>query len=96
MFFNFEIAYKCSVYGNNSKSYIKFNTIIAYTCMALNIVGKGVVETPWTTPAPIGAALGCMDIKAGIMVIILIILDMLLYYPFFKLMEKQKLAEENS
>ena len=24
MFFNFEIAYKCSVYGNNSKSYIKF------------------------------------------------------------------------
>ena len=72
------------------------NTIIAYTCMALNIVGKGVVETPWTTPAPIGAALGCMDIKAGIMVIILIILDMLLYYPFFKLMEKQKLAEENS
>ena len=32
------------------------NTIIAYTCMALNIVGKGVVETPWTTPAPIGAA----------------------------------------
>lgn len=33
-----------------------------------------------------------MDIKAGIMVIILIILDMLLYYPFFKLMEKQKLA----
>ena len=40
------------------------NTIIAYTCMALNIVGKGVVETPWTTPAPIGAAFGCMDIKA--------------------------------
>ena len=24
MFFNFEIAYKCSVYGNDSKSYIKF------------------------------------------------------------------------
>ena len=24
MFFNFEIAYKCSVYGDNSKSYIKF------------------------------------------------------------------------
>lgn len=71
------------------------NSIIAYTCMALNIVGKGVIETPWTTPAPLGAALGCMDFKAGIMVIGLILLDMCLYYPFFKLLEKQKLLEEN-
>lgn len=70
------------------------NSIIAYTLMALNVVGKGVIETPWTTPAPLGAALGCMDIKAGIMVIGLILLDMLLYYPFFKLTEKQKLQEE--
>jgi cellobiose PTS system EIIC component len=72
------------------------NSIIAYACMALHIVGKGVIETPWTTPAPLGAALGCMDIKAGIMVIGLIILDMALYYPFVKLLEKQKLEEENS
>lgn len=71
------------------------NSIIAYACMAFHIVGKGVIETPWTTPAPLGAALGCMDIKAGILVIGLIILDMCLYYPFFKLMEKQKLDEEN-
>ena len=71
------------------------NSIIAYGLMALNIVGKGVIETPWTTPAPLGAALGCMDIKAGIMVIGLILIDIILYYPFFKLLEKQKLAEEN-
>lgn len=70
------------------------NSIVAYACMAFHIVGKGVVETPWTTPAPLGAALGCMDIKAGIMVIGLIILDMILYYPFVKLVEKQKLLEE--
>lgn len=48
------------------------------------------------TPAPLGAALGCMDIKAGIMVVGLIILDMALYYPFVKLLDKQKLEEENS
>lgn len=71
------------------------NSIIAYTLMAVGIVGKGVIETPWTTPAPLGAALGCMDWKAGIMVIGLIVLDMVLYYPFFKLVEKQKLVEEN-
>ena len=70
------------------------NSIIAYALMALNVVGKGVIETPWTTPAPLGAALSCMDVKAGIMVIGLILLDMLLYYPFFKLTEKQKLQEE--
>lgn len=64
------------------------NSIIAYTCMALHIVGKGVIETPWTTPAPLGAALGCMDIKAGIMVVGLILLDMALYYPFVKLLDK--------
>lgn len=71
------------------------NSIIAYGAMYFKIVGKGVIETPWTTPAPLGAALGCMDVKAGILVIGLIILDMILYYPFFKLMEKQKLEEEN-
>lgn len=70
------------------------NAIIAYTLMALNLVGRGVLETPWTTPAPIGAALGCMDWRAGVMVIGLIILDIILYYPFIKVYEKQKLAEE--
>ena len=48
------------------------------------------------TSTSLGAALGCMDVKAGIMVIGLIILDMALYYPFVKLLEKQKLEEENS
>ena len=70
------------------------NVIIAYLLMAANLVGRGVIETPWTTPAPIGAALGFMDWKAGVMVIGLIILDMILYYPFLKLYEKQKLSEE--
>ena len=72
------------------------NSIIAYTLMALHIVGKGVIETPWTTPAPLGAALGCMDIKAAFMVIALIIIDIVLYYPFFKLKKKKKLKEENA
>ena len=71
------------------------NSIIAYACMAFQIVGKGVIETPWTTPAPLGAALGCMDFRAAIMVIGLIVLDMCLYYPFFRLLEKQKLSEES-
>ena len=62
--------------------------------MAFHIVGKGIIETPWTTPAPLGAALGCMDFKAAIMVIGLIILDMVLYYPFFKMADNEALKEE--
>lgn len=72
------------------------NSVIAYVLMAIGIVGKGVIETPWTTPAPLGAALGCMDWKAGVMVIGLIILDMVLYYPFLKLVEKQKQTEQEA
>ncbi|MFV0396088.1 MAG: PTS sugar transporter subunit IIC [Coprobacillaceae bacterium] len=72
------------------------NSIIAYACMAMNIVGKGILETPWTTPAPLGAALGCMDWRAGVLVVILLFIDIAIYYPFFKLVEKQKLAEEAS
>ena len=72
------------------------NSIITYGAMYFGIVGKGIIETPWTTPAPLGAALSCMDIKAGILVIGLIVLDMVLYYPFLKLMDKQKLAEETA
>lgn len=70
------------------------NAVIAYTCMFFGVVGKGIVETPWTTPAPVGAALGTMDIRTGIMVIGLIILDIALYYPFFKVTDRQRLAEE--
>lgn len=40
MFFNFEIAYKCSVYGNNSKSYIKFNRNNNYLlCLIASCIG---------------------------------------------------------
>lgn len=71
------------------------NSIVAYGLMNFGLVGRGVIETPWTTPAPLGAALGCMDWRAGVMVLGLIVLDIVLYYPFFKLVERQKLQEES-
>ena len=30
---------------------------VSYTHLAFQIVGKGVIETPWTTPAPLGLSL---------------------------------------
>lgn len=70
------------------------NAVIGYFLMKVDIISKGIVETPWTTPAPLGAALGTMDIKAGILVVALIVLDIILYYPFFRLYDQQKVREE--
>lgn len=70
------------------------NAIISYICTASGIIGKMFIETPWTTPAPIGAILSSMDIKAGILVLILIAIDYVIYYPFFKVYEKSLLRSE--
>lgn len=72
------------------------NALIAYFCMATNVVSKMFIETPWTTPAPIGAALSSMDIRAGILVLFLILIDYVMYYPFFKSYEKLLLQNEES
>lgn len=71
------------------------NAISGYVFMYFGWIGKGFVETPWTTPAPVGAALGTMDIRAGLFVLGLIVLDMVLYYPFFKVLDQQSLITEN-
>ncbi|MFD2306947.1 PTS sugar transporter subunit IIC [Enterococcus termitis] len=65
------------------------NSIAGYLFMYFGWIGKGFVETPWTTPAPIGAALGTMDIRAGLFVIGLIVLDLLIYFPFFRVLDQQ-------
>lgn len=70
------------------------NAIVGYLFMNMNWIGRGVAETPWTTPAPIGAALGTMDFRAGLLVIGLLAADLLLYFPFFRVMDMQKFKEE--
>lgn len=73
------------------------NAVIAYTVLKLDIVSKGISLVPWTAPAPIGAAwLTGWDWRAPILMILLAILSTIIYYPFFKMYEKQLLAEEAS
>lgn len=45
--------------------------------------------------APLGASLSTMDIKAGIWIILLIIIDILIWLPFFKVYKKQVLENTN-
>lgn len=73
------------------------NAIIAYTAVDLGIVGMSVAITPWTTPAIIGASWGAgWTLAPALLVMGLIILDLFIYLPFFKMYEKQLLDQESA
>lgn len=51
---------------------------------------------PWTTPAPIGIVLGCgLGLLCVIYVLCALLLDFLIYYPFFRVYDGLKVQEEN-
>ncbi|MDD7044699.1 MAG: lactose-specific PTS transporter subunit EIIC [Anaerococcus sp.] len=51
---------------------------------------------PWTTPAPLGMLLGLnFQALAFILIVVLIVVDFIIYYPFFRVYDKQILEEEN-
>lgn len=70
------------------------NCVISYLCTASGLVAKFFIETPWTTPAPIAAALSAMNITPGILVLVLVAVDYVIYYPFFKVFEKSLIESE--
>ncbi|WP_270267398.1 PTS sugar transporter subunit IIC [Enterococcus casseliflavus] len=65
-----------------------FNAIVTYLCMSWGVVGKTFAVFSWQMPSPIGAFLSTMDWRAIVLVLILIILDGMMYYPFLKVYEK--------
>lgn len=52
------------------------------------------VAIPWTTPTIISGAL-VSGPRGAILQVVLIIISLIIYYPFFKMIEKQKIREEN-
>ncbi|AOF48377.1 PTS sugar transporter subunit IIC [Tetragenococcus halophilus] len=72
-----------------------FNGIVTYLCMAGGIVGKTFAVFSWQMPAPIGAFLSTMDWRAVVLVILLIVIDGLIYYPFLKVYEKNLIKLES-
>lgn len=51
---------------------------------------------PWTTPGPIGIVLGCgMGLLTIAFAALILVVDFVIYYPFFKVYDKQKVEEEN-
>lgn len=52
---------------------------------------------PWTTPAPLGLVLGTnFQILSFILAALLIVVDVVIYYPFLKVYDEQILDEERS
>ncbi|MCG7587093.1 PTS sugar transporter subunit IIC [Photobacterium sp. OFAV2-7] len=71
------------------------NAIIAFTAVKMGFVGMGVATTPWTTPAIIGASWGTGWTLAPVFLVVgLLIIDLFIYLPFFKMFEKQILEDE--
>ncbi|MBB6217874.1 PTS system cellobiose-specific IIC component [Anaerosolibacter carboniphilus] len=70
------------------------NLIIAYIVTSIGLVGKAFAAAPWTTPPFIGAGLATMDFKAVLLVFALIAIDYVIYFPFFKMYEKNLIEQE--
>jgi PTS system cellobiose-specific IIC component len=71
------------------------NATLAWAAMKLDLIGRVISVVPWTAPAPIGAAwaLG-WDFRAVILVVLLACVSAIIYFPFFKVYEKQLLDQE--
>nr|WP_086939186.1 PTS sugar transporter subunit IIC [Thaumasiovibrio occultus] len=71
------------------------NATIAFFAVKTGIVGMSFITTPWTTPALLGASWGSgWTITPVALVLLLLVLDVLIYLPFFKMFEKQVMEQE--
>lgn len=71
------------------------NTIIYKFFVSGLGMGGFIIEVPWTTPAPLGIILGTnLTPLSFLLVPILLVVDFLIYYPFFKSYDNSILEEE--
>lgn len=68
--------------------------VITYFSMSIGLVGKPYVIVPWTMPPPLSGILTTGDFRGGILMLVNIAVAMFIYFPFFKLYDKQLLKEE--
>lgn len=66
-----------------------------YILMSMGIIGKIVIQVPWTIPPIIGAYLATNgSIGAAIWSALSIVISYFIYMPFFKIMESQQIKKE--
>ncbi len=70
-------------------------TTIAYAALKLGLIPMMVARLPFTVIAPIAAWMSTdWTIMAGVIVMINFFVSLLIYYPFFKVFERQQLERE--
>ncbi|MNW39578.1 Lichenan permease IIC component [compost metagenome] len=70
--------------------------ILTYFAMATGLVPKtNGVSVPWTMPPLISGYLATGSIRGSIMQVVNLAVSVLIYYPFFRAMDKQFIREEN-
>ena len=70
-------------------------SILAWVATNLGLIGRVITVAPWTLPGPIGAFFATGDIRASIFNILMIILAVIMYYPFFKIYDNKLYKEEH-
>ncbi len=70
------------------------NGVITYLVMQIGLVNRTFVDPGWNMPPVLGQFVATLDWRAIILAVGLILLDALIYYPFLKVYERQKLQEE--
>ncbi|SCK03906.1 PTS system oligo-beta-mannoside-specific EIIC component [uncultured Clostridium sp.] len=71
------------------------NVIIAWAATNFGLVPAMHIAAPWTLPAPLFAFMATGGSwAAALLAVVLIIVSVLVYYPFFKIYDKKLLAEE--
>ncbi|MCD5000933.1 PTS sugar transporter subunit IIC [Enterococcus saccharolyticus] len=71
-----------------------FNSIVTYLLMSWGVVGKTFAVFSWQMPAPLGAFLSTLDWRAFVLVMVLMVLNGVIYYPFLKVYEKNLITLE--
>ncbi len=69
------------------------NCAVTYALMSANIIHRTYAMLSYNMPSIFGAYFSTGDFKAAILIVVLIIVDMVIYYPFFKAHE-HSLEEE--
>lgn len=70
------------------------NCVVTHIAMSTHLINSTISYPGWNLFCPIAALISTADVKAFILVVALIVVDALFYFPFIKTLDKQKLAEE--
>lgn len=70
-------------------------TVLAYFAFQTGLIGMPIANPPGFMPVGVGAFLMTLDWKAVVFVFGALILMGLIYYPFFKMMEKEEIKKES-